>query len=137
MQLNIIYIFVFFFLITGRTRTKDKYRAVYTEIQRCELEKEFLFSNKYITIKRKKELSCNLGLSERQIKIWFQNRRAKERKQLKRRLQEMLIKCEQSNNPSEIEEYQRLLKESKLLDDQKMRSLKAENGSDLYEEDDE
>ena len=52
---------------------------VYTEIQRVELEKEFLYS-KYITIKRKSELSSTLSLSERQIKIWFQNRRAKDRK---------------------------------------------------------
>ncbi len=52
---------------------------MYTEPQRVELEKEFLYS-KYITIKRKSELSLTLGLSERQIKIWFQNRRAKDRK---------------------------------------------------------
>jgi hypothetical protein len=63
----------------GKTRTKDKYRVVYSEPQRVELEKEFLYS-KYITIKRKAELSQTLNLSERQIKIWFQNRRAKERK---------------------------------------------------------
>ncbi|XP_068906318.1 homeotic protein caudal-like isoform X3 [Tenebrio molitor] len=68
----------------GKTRTKDKYRVVYTDFQRIELEKEFTFNNKYITIRRKAELAATLGLSERQIKIWFQNRRAKERKQKKR-----------------------------------------------------
>lgn len=67
------------FNLSGKTRTKDKYRVVYTEPQRVELEKEFLYS-KYITIKRKSELSLTLSLSERQIKIWFQNRRAKDRK---------------------------------------------------------
>ena len=66
-------------MFLGKTRTKDKYRVVYTEPQRIELEKEFLYS-KYITIKRKSELSQTLSLSERQIKIWFQNRRAKDRK---------------------------------------------------------
>ncbi|XP_072383570.1 uncharacterized protein [Diabrotica undecimpunctata] len=72
----------------GKTRTKDKYRVVYTDHQRIELEKEFTFNNKYITIRRKSELASNLGLSERQIKIWFQNRRAKERKQNKKRAEE-------------------------------------------------
>ncbi|CAH1173800.1 unnamed protein product [Phaedon cochleariae] len=71
-----------------KTRTKDKYRVVYTDHQRIELEKEFTFNNKYITIRRKSELATNLGLSERQIKIWFQNRRAKERKQNKKRVEE-------------------------------------------------
>uniref|UniRef100_A0A8C5PRI5 Homeobox protein CDX-1 n=1 Tax=Leptobrachium leishanense TaxID=445787 RepID=A0A8C5PRI5_9ANUR len=70
-----------------KTRTKDKYRVVYTDHQRLELEKEFHYS-RYITIRRKAELAANLGLSERQVKIWFQNRRAKERKINKKRIQQ-------------------------------------------------
>ncbi|KAI3351211.1 hypothetical protein L3Q82_005764 [Scortum barcoo] len=70
----------------GKTRTKDKYRVVYTDQQRLELEKEFQY-NRYITMRRKTELSLALGLSERQVKIWFQNRRAKERKINKKKLQ--------------------------------------------------
>merc|ERR1712141_182025 len=68
----------------GRTRTKDKYRVVYSDHQRLELEKEFHYS-RYITIRRKSELAQGLSLTERQVKIWFQNRRAKERKQVKKR----------------------------------------------------
>lgn len=70
-----------------KTRTKDKYRVVYTDHQRLELEKEFHYS-RYITIRRKAELAATLGLSERQVKIWFQNRRAKERKINKKKLQQ-------------------------------------------------
>ncbi|XP_039669254.1 homeobox protein CDX-1a isoform X1 [Perca fluviatilis] len=70
----------------SKTRTKDKYRVVYTDHQRLELEKEFQY-NRYITIRRKTELSMALSLSERQVKIWFQNRRAKERKITRKKLQ--------------------------------------------------
>ena len=50
----------------GRTRTKDKYRVVYSDHQRLELEKEFHYS-RYITIRRKAELANGIGLSERQV----------------------------------------------------------------------
>ncbi|GIX67748.1 homeobox protein CDX-1 [Caerostris extrusa] len=78
----------------GRTRTKDKYRIVYTDHQRLELEKEFHYS-RYITIRRKVELASSLNLSERQIKIWFQNRRAKDRRQAKKR-DELILKSKDS-----------------------------------------
>ncbi|XP_069619687.1 homeobox protein CDX-1 isoform X6 [Ranitomeya imitator] len=71
----------------GKTRTKDKYRVVYTDHQRLELEKEFHYS-RYITIRRKAELAATLSLTERQVKIWFQNRRAKERKVTKKKMQQ-------------------------------------------------
>ncbi|XP_077330460.1 homeobox protein CDX-1 [Lithobates pipiens] len=71
---------------SGKTRTKDKYRVVYTDHQRLELEKEFHYS-RYITIRRKAELAASLSLTERQVKIWFQNRRAKERKVNKKKMQ--------------------------------------------------
>ncbi|XP_037676651.1 homeobox protein CDX-4 [Choloepus didactylus] len=74
--------------VTGKTRTKEKYRVVYTDHQRLELEKEF-HCNRYITIRRKSELAVNLGLSERQVKIWFQNRRAKERKMIKKKISQL------------------------------------------------
>ncbi|XP_066972483.1 homeobox protein CHOX-CAD-like isoform X1 [Macrobrachium rosenbergii] len=81
----------------GKTRTKDKYRVVYSDHQRLELEKEFHYS-RYITIRRKSELASMLGLSERQVKIWFQNRRAKERKQMKKR--DELLQKEKLENVS-------------------------------------
>lgn len=67
-------------------RTKEKYRNVYSDRQRLVLEREFLFCNKFLTLQRKTELAEDLGLSERQIKIWFQNRRAKDRRIVKKHL---------------------------------------------------
>ena len=64
---------------------------MYSDHQRLELEKEFHYS-RYITIRRKAELAQSLALSERQVKIWFQNRRAKERKQNKKRDETSVMK---------------------------------------------
>uniref|UniRef100_A0A914HT48 Homeobox domain-containing protein n=1 Tax=Globodera rostochiensis TaxID=31243 RepID=A0A914HT48_GLORO len=66
-----------------RVRTKDTYRVVYSECQRLELEREFT-TQKFISSERKAALSARLRLTERQIKIWFQNRRAKERRHERR-----------------------------------------------------
>uniref|UniRef100_A0A5S6QMN3 Homeobox domain-containing protein n=1 Tax=Trichuris muris TaxID=70415 RepID=A0A5S6QMN3_TRIMR len=64
---------------TAKTRTREKYRVVYSTYQRLELEKEFCY-NRFITVDRRTQLAHMLGLTSRQIKIWFQNRRAKEKK---------------------------------------------------------
>lgn len=61
------------FIVDVRVRTQDTYRTVYTDQQRLELEKEFL-TNQFINSDRKAQLAGELQLTERQIKIWFQNR---------------------------------------------------------------
>lgn len=55
-------------------------RQTYSRFQTLELEKEFE-RNSYLTRAQRIVISQILGLSERQIKIWFQNRRMKHKRE--------------------------------------------------------
>ena len=61
-------------------KTEDKRpRTAFTNEQLASLKREF-DDNRYLTEERRQRLAKDLDLNESQIKIWFQNKRAKAKK---------------------------------------------------------
>ncbi|KAF7275867.1 hypothetical protein GWI33_011192, partial [Rhynchophorus ferrugineus] len=63
--------------------TKKIPRTPFTSCQREQLENEFIL-DMYVSKTKIEEIAERLGVTETRVKIWFQNRRARFRKEQKR-----------------------------------------------------
>ena len=61
---------------SNNKRKRSWSRAVFSNLQRKGLERRFQLQ-KYITKPDRRQLAATLGLTDAQVKVWFQNRRMK------------------------------------------------------------
>ncbi|ELU12918.1 hypothetical protein CAPTEDRAFT_173964 [Capitella teleta] len=72
---------------SGSKRKRTWSRAVFSNLQRKGLEKRFDVQ-KYVTKPDRRQLASLLGLTDAQVKVWFQNRRMKWRHQMEAKKKE-------------------------------------------------
>ena len=96
------------FAKTAPSKKRRKSRTAFTNQQIYELEKRFLYQ-KYLTPTDRDEIALSLGLSNAQVITWFQNRRAKLKRDLEERRADVTAATNTTESGSDVEDELRSL----------------------------
>lgn len=84
-----------------RQRTRRKPRVLFSQAQVYELECRFK-KQKYLTAPEREQMAQGINLTPTQVKIWFQNRRYKSKRQALEKYSDEKVKRDTSNITSNI-----------------------------------
>nr|UPO70978.1 distal-less [Phrynus marginemaculatus] len=86
--------------VNGKGKKMRKPRTIYSSLQLQQLNRRFQ-RTQYLALPERAELAASLGLTQTQVKIWFQNRRSKYKKMLKAQQQQQPPQQPQQQQPTQ------------------------------------